>query len=116
MDRNTPRNTPPKLLPWLARKAGISDVRAEVLWHAAERHAAAHAGGVGTPAHAEAAMNRLLELVAAESRAEDAASFGLRCWARVNASLWQAPIALFDTLALNAARGWRIFGQSRRPC
>lgn len=115
MDTNTTPARLPKLLPWLAHKAGISDQRAEVLWQAAERFAAAR-NESGTPAHAKAAMDRLLTLIADESRREDAASFGLRCWARLNASLWQAPVALFDAMALNTTRGWRILGESSRPC
>jgi hypothetical protein len=116
MDTNTTPARLPKLLPWLAHKAGISEARAEVLWQAAQRHAASRTGESGTPAHAQAAMDRLLILIADESRREDAASFGLRCWARLNASLWQAPIALCDAMALSTTRGWRIIGGLSRPC
>lgn len=116
MDTNTTRERIPKLLPWLAHKAGIDELRAETLWQAAERHAAIRTGESGTSAHAQAAMERLLALLADESRREDAASFGLRCWARLNATLWQAPVALYDALALNAARGWRRVDRSIRLC
>lgn len=114
MDTKPTREKLPKLLPWLAHKAGIGEQRAEILWQAAQRHAAAREDTSAT--RDEAAMRRLLELIAEESRREDAASCGLRCWARLNASLWQAPIALYDALALNAARGWRMVGQSIRTC
>lgn len=114
MDTKTTRETFPKLLPWLAHKAGIGERRAETLWLAARRQAAGTEGG--NAARDAAAMRRLLELIAEESRREDAASFGLRCWARLNASLWQTPVALYDALALNAARGWRLVGQSIRTC
>jgi hypothetical protein len=90
--------------------------RAEILWHAAQRYAALHTGTTETPDYWKTAMDRLLELVAAETLREDAASFGLRRWSRLNAHYWQAPVALFDALALNSARGWRLFGQSIRPC
>lgn len=116
MDTNTPRKHPPKLLPWLAHKAGISAARAEILWGAAEQHAALVAGERGSPAHSEAAIKRLRELIADESLREDAASFGLRCWARLNALLWQTPVALFDVASLNSTRGWRSFGSLTRPC
>lgn len=99
----------PKILPWLARKAGISRQRAEVLWHAALRHAAHACGETETPAYWAAAMDRLLELVAAESLREDAASFGWRRWSRLNRDLWQAPLAILDALTLNNQRGWRSF-------
>jgi hypothetical protein len=101
-----PKN--PKLLPWLARKAGIPLHRAEVLWRAAQRHAAHVTGATETPAYWEAAMDRLLELVAAESLREDAASFGWRRWTRLNQHVWQAPLAVLDALMLNNVRGWRL--------
>lgn len=116
MKSTSATGNPPKILPWLARKAGIADRRAEVLWHAAQRYAAHRCGETDTPAYWQAAMDRLLELVAAESLREDAASFGLRRWARLQARSWQAPLALWDAVALNAARGWRVFGESIRPC
>jgi hypothetical protein len=104
------------ILPWLARKAGISEHRADVLWHAAQRYAALNTGETETPAYWQEAMDRLLELIAAEALREDAASFGLRRWSRLQAHLWQAPLALFDAIALSSARGWRVFGQSIRLC
>lgn len=109
-------NRPPKILPWLAKKAGISDHRAEILWHAAQRFAALHSGETETPAYWKLAMDRLLELVAAETLREDAASFGWRRWTRLNAHYWQTPLAWLDAVALNSARGWRAFGDSFRPC
>ena len=99
----------PKILPWLAHKAGISLHRAEILWHAAQRHAAHATGENETAAYWQAAMDRLLELVAAESLCEDAASFGWRRWARMNQHVWSAPLAILDALTLNSVRGWRTF-------
>jgi hypothetical protein len=98
----------PKLLPWLASKAGIPLHRAEVLWRAAQRHAAHVVGATETPAYWEAAMDRLLELVAAERLREDAASFGWRHWARLHKHIWQAPLAALDALVLNNVRDWRL--------
>jgi len=97
----------PKILPWLAHKAGIGDHRAEVLWRAAERHAAARTGETDTSAYWQAAMDRLLELIAAESLREDEASFGWRAWSRAQARFWQAPVAVFDEVALALTRGWQ---------
>jgi len=99
--------TNPKILPWLAHKAGITERRAEILWHAACRHAAHATGETETPAYWQAAMDRLLELVAAERLREDAASFGWRRWARANENFWRAPLAVLDALTLNSQRGWR---------
>lgn len=100
----------PKLLPWLARKAGISDRRAEVLWGAACRHAALRCGETDTSSYWQAAMDRLLELIAAESLREDAASFGWRPWSRAQARFWAAPVEALDAVTLSVIRGWRLFG------
>lgn len=105
----------PKTLPWLAKKAGISEHRAEVLWRAAQRHAAFVTGETETPGYWKEAMDRLLELIAAEALREDAASFGLRPWSRLQAKAVEAPLALFDAVALSIARGWRVFGQTIGP-
>ena len=100
----------PKLLFWLANKAGISLPRAEVLWRAAERHAT-HVTGMtettATSAYWSTAMDRLHELVAAESLREDVASFGWRRWTRLYSHIWQAPLEVLDVLVLNNMRGWR---------
>jgi len=105
----------PKLLPWLARKAGVAEHRAETLWHAAQRYAALHTGETETPAYWKAAMDRLLELIAAEALREDAASFGLRRWVRLNERFWLAPVSLLDAVSLNCARGWRLLGSIKQP-
>lgn len=107
-----PRERLPKLLPWLARKAGIGDRRAEALWHEALRHAALRVGARNTSACHAAAMARLIELMAAEAQREEAACFGIRYWVRLNTSLWRAPAAVFDAAALDAARRWRLIGHA----
>lgn len=56
----------PMYLPWLARKAGISDEQALELWHEALRHATDTTGWVGGPEYWAAAHDRLLELTDAE--------------------------------------------------
>lgn len=110
-----PNDRAPKLLPWLARKAGVAERRAEILWHAAQRYAALHTGETETPAYWKTAMDRLLELIAAETLREDAASFGLRRWARLNERLWLAPVAVLDAVSLNCTRGWRLLGSIKQP-
>lgn len=102
----TPPPTP-MLLSWLANKAGIPAQRAEVLWLAAQRHADNATTERGSPAYWSIAMDRLHELMAAESLREDAASFGWRRWTRLNKHFWQAPLAVLDALTLNNERGWR---------
>ncbi len=96
----------PKLLPWLANKAGISLQRGEDLWLDAQRHAALVTGATETPAYWEAAMDRLFELVTAECLQADVNSFGWRRWTRFNQKMWQAPVEVFDAFTLNNTRGW----------
>lgn len=104
--------TTPKILPWLARKADIPMHRAEILWHRACRHAAHATAEMDSPAYWAAAVDRLLELVAAERLREDAASFGWRQWARFNARLWRVPLAILDVLMLGCQRNLRSFKPS----
>ena len=56
----------PKLLPWQARKAGVSLERAEALWRKAVREATADTGWVGTSEFWGAAETRFRELLEAE--------------------------------------------------
>lgn len=58
----------PKMLPWLARKAGISDTHAEALWAEAIVFATVHTEWVGTSDYWKAAVDRLVELVELESQ------------------------------------------------
>ena len=101
----------PKILPWLAQKAGIDDRRAETLWHAALRQAA-HRHAANTSEYWQAAMAHLMELIATESQREDAASFGWRPWARSLADVWSVRMDVLDEIALAPVRTWRILGQN----
>jgi len=97
----------PKLLPWLAKKAGISEHRAAALWLASERWAERRAAP-GSSAYYKLAVDRLLELAAAESLREDAASFGWRPWARAQARFWAVSMQVAQEASALMARGWRL--------
>lgn len=56
----------PKMLPWLARKAGISEARAEKLWEDAIRHATARNGRVDDADYWRVAVEYWLELMRTE--------------------------------------------------
>lgn len=103
----------PKLLPWLAKKAGISERRASRLWLDAERWAARRTTP-GSSAYFQLAMDRLLELTAAESLREDAASFGWRPWARAQARCWAASMQAAQEGSTLIGRGWRLIGSVAR--
>jgi len=59
----------PKMLPWLARKAGVSEAHAEGLWAEAIVCATVRTGWVGTSEYWKAAVDRLVELIELESPA-----------------------------------------------
>lgn len=56
----------PKLLPWYARRAGISTERAEALWRKAVREATTETGWVGNSEFWGATMTHFLELLEQE--------------------------------------------------
>lgn len=103
----------PKILPWLAKKAGISESRAATLWHDAERWAGRRAR-VGSSLYFKLAVDRLLELALAESLRADAASFGWRPWARAQARLWAVSMQVAQQGSALTARGWRMVSAATR--
>jgi hypothetical protein len=56
-------------------------------------------------------MDRLLELIAAESQRADIESFGWRPWARNLADIWAVRLDVFDEIGLAPIRALRILGQ-----
>lgn len=57
----------PMILPWLAKKAGVPDERAEALWIDALRDATRDCALVESPEYWKAAVDHLLASIAAES-------------------------------------------------
>ena len=55
-----------KILPWIARKAGVPEARAAELWAEAIRHATAQTGWVGTSDYWGVALDRWMALIEAE--------------------------------------------------
>lgn len=102
-----PKN--PQLLPWLAKQAGIDDGRANELWLEAKRWAEERASAGSSACH-KLAVDRMLELTAVESLREDLASFGLRPWARAQASFWEISMRVVERSAAVMARSWRLIG------
>jgi hypothetical protein len=103
----------PKILPWLAKKAGISESRATTLWHEAERWAG-HRAKVSSSLYFKLAVDRLLELALAESLRADAASFGWRPWARAQARLWAVSMQVAQHGSALTDRGWRLIRSTAR--
>lgn len=103
----------PKILPWLAKKAGITESRAATLWREAERWAGCRAA-VGSSLYFKLAVDRLLELALADSLRADAASFGWRPWARAQARLWAVSMQVAQQGSALSARGWQLIGSAAR--
>lgn len=104
----------PKILPWLASKAGVPLARAERLWGETLRHATKYSTIVESPEYWQLAVDRLIELIALESRERRAMPFGFGPLMRLPAQLWlyglTAQQAMLD-IAANSARWWQ-----RRAC
>lgn len=97
-----PHERPPKLLPWLARKARISDEEALDLWRRALAETATDETHVPARDYS-AAMDRLFELVAAESLLRRGPLYRLDAGFRASAHLRNIALNLWD--ALRAALG-----------
>lgn len=101
----------PKLLPWLARKAGIDEDRAAACWQAACREADRRLGPQPTAEYWKLAMDECVARVAAEALAADSASFGFRRLARQQARYWSVPVVAFEVGAQTASRFWQAFNR-----
>ena len=100
----------PKILPWLARKAGVPLPRAGELWQVAAAASARAGHPPETPEYWRAAVDGLIEELAAESLQRRSAPFGLGPLVRLPARQWLHGLALQETLvtlAANSARDWR---------
>lgn len=103
----------PKLLPWYARKAGVTIERATVLWHQAVREATAATGWVGNSEYWGEAMNAFQRLLESER-----ATF---CAPRVTPivrsqnRLWRLPLtAMEDMVSVFSANWQRQAGTPRK--
>lgn len=107
---------PPKLLPWIARKAGIKDELALKLWRRAAGEAEERIGNASSPEYFSTAVERWLTLVEDEAcgRSTDT-SRGAQClgW------MWrhQKRMVLHSlTATQSAGRWWENFWRRvRRP-
>ncbi len=102
----------PKLLPWYARKAGVSLERATVLWHKALRQSTAETGWVGTSEYWGEAMNNFLRLLEAEQ--------GSYCSPRVTPlvrsqnRIWRLPLIAMEDVYSAMSAHWQRYASARR--
>jgi hypothetical protein len=88
----------PKILPWLARKARVSDCTAEVIWLKAVRDADNDCFEHDSPEFWKSAVDHLLERIAVESLVRNAAPYGWGSLARLPATYWLYGLASADAM------------------
>jgi hypothetical protein len=101
----------PKILPWLARKHGVSEARATKLWASALRYATDKTGWVGTPEYWSVSMERFLELLEAEV---SPCQPPLSVWVRIQGRIGLLPLIAGHGLAIIASQVWGRAGARRQ--
>lgn len=100
----------PKMLPWMAKRAGVPLERAEVLWGDAVRYATRKAAVVESPEYWKLAVEQVIVLIAAEARELRAMPFGFGPLVRLPAQLWLHGLTAQQALlrvAVNSASRWQ---------
>lgn len=92
----------PKLLPWFARKAGISEERAGALWHKAVRQATVDTGWVGNAEYWGEAMSNFLRLLEEEQMSFCAPR--VTPFIRSQNRLWRLPLTALELMFAASAR------------
>ncbi|NMG44342.1 hypothetical protein GPA22_11450 [Aromatoleum toluvorans] len=102
----------PKLLPWYARKAGVTIERATALWQQAVREATATTGWVGNSEYwgeAMSAFQRLLEAERASFCAPRVTPI-VRCQNR----LWRLPLTAMEDMVSAFHANWQRHASTPR--
>ncbi len=94
----------PKLLPWYARKAGVSLERAEALWRKAVREATLETGWVGNAEYWGSAMDHFTRLLKQE-RATLCAPRVVP-YVRAQNRMWRLPLLAMEDLFAAAHARW----------
>lgn len=103
----------PKLLPWYARKAGVSIDRAEALWRKAVRQATAETGWVGNAEYWGASMDTFIRLLEEEQSTLCAPQ--VMPLVRSQNRMWRLPLlAMEDVFAALHAHWQRSTGFPRK--
>lgn len=103
----------PKLLPWYARRAGVSLERAEALWRKAVRRATERTGWVGNAEYWAEAIDSFHALLEAEQRTLCAP--GITPFVRSQNRIWRLPLDAMENLCGVMAANWqKQLGQDPR--
>ncbi|MCV2219793.1 hypothetical protein [Thauera sp. Sel9] len=95
----------PKLLPWYARKAGVSTERAEALWHKAVREATAETGWVGNSEYWGACMDNFLALLDKERNTLCAPQ--VLPFVRSHNRMWRLPLLAMEDMCAAFHANWQ---------
>lgn len=95
----------PKLLPWYARKAGVSIERATVLWRTAVREATEKTGWVGNTEYWGEAMHTFLELLERERTSLCAPC--VTPLVRSQNRLWGLPLTAMEDMVTAISASWQ---------
>lgn len=94
----------PMMLPWLARRAGISDARASELWADAIRYATAKAGWVGTSDYWRMVNEKMQDLIEAEHAASCRPQIVPSL--RVQTHIGSLPLMAWEAIFRAQAKAW----------
>ena len=106
-------NTSPKLLPWLARSAGITDLRAEELWLEASQYARNATGEFETSKYWKTAHDRVVNLIQAEAIARNPPETAP--WVMIQTNLGAGLLMLTDVYAEVSANVRTWFARVTKP-
>lgn len=101
----------PKMLPWLAKSAGVPIAQAEELWADAIRYATIETGWVQTPEYWKVANKRLLELL--EMEALTCHPPQLAPWVMIHMRIGALPMIAANNVALVWSAAFGRMGQRR---
>ena len=105
----------PLILPWLAKRAGLSQERARELWAKAWNEAANACGNSDSPEFFRTTLERLDALMVAESRCLDR-KFALRPWTRLQRGVWGLQLTWLEAGTRITTRLWQKNLSAVRCC
>lgn len=105
----------PIQLPCLARRAGLSNAKAEALWHEATRSAEKLCGNKDSSEYYGACMDKLREAIDAESHRLNSLSC-VRPWSRLQRQVLTLQMSWLEASSVIAARTARAWTNPVRYC
>lgn len=95
----------PKLLPWYARRAGVSNERATALWRKAVREATDNTGWVGNEDYWSESMRCFLALL--EREQSTFCEPGMSKMVRTQNRIWRLPFDAMEDVYVAMSANWQ---------